>query len=99
MQALRRFSSYKSLPKVLISDNVSTYMAAAAAAETVQLNIVNRDYKQKGCYMEVYSKMCPLVKGSLGTSHWIDQDYTEQGTRVNLWNSIFTADHNCRSNV
>ena len=59
LQAFRRFSSHKSLPKILISGNASTYMAEELLT-LFDSPLLTETLNKKGV-VEIYPKTCPLV--------------------------------------
>jgi len=79
LQAFRRFSSRKSLPAVMISDNVSTYLAAADELEELfssksLLDVLSR----KGVTWRFIPKRAPWFGGVLGTPYWVNKGRLHQ---------------------
>ena len=48
LQALRRVTSYESLPKVMISDNDTTYIAAASYLKKFNSSAVQEEFSKVG---------------------------------------------------
>ena len=64
LQAFRRFSSRKSLPKILISDNASTYMAAAEELLSLfQSTLLTETLNSKGVTWKFIPKRAPWYGG------------------------------------
>ena len=64
LQAFRRFSSRKSLPKILISDNASTYMAAAEELLTLfDSPLLTETLNRKGIVWKFIPKRAPWYGG------------------------------------
>ena len=61
LKAFRRFVSHKSLPKVMISDNASTYVAASKELEQIFTSDKLGECHWCTCEMKVHPKMSPLV--------------------------------------
>ena len=81
LQAFRRFSSHKSLPKILISDNASTYMAAAA--ELLKLfnsPLLTETLTRKGVVWKFIPKRSGGFRGARGAApHLPSQDMQKDG--------------------
>ena len=64
LQAFRRFSSRKSLPKILISDNASTYMAAAEELLSLfKSTLLTQTLNSKGVTWKFIPKRAPWYGG------------------------------------
>ena len=60
LQAFRRFSSHKSLPRLLISDNASTYMSAAEELQQLlNSSLLTENLHRKGVMWRFIPKHAP----------------------------------------
>ena len=83
LQAFRRFSSHKSLPTIMISDNESTYLAPADELKELfsSKSLLRTCLEPERSDMEVYSQACTVVYGGfLGASHCINEGLHQEGT-------------------
>ena len=64
LQAFRRFSSHKSLPRLLISDNASTYMSAAEELQQLfNSSLLTENIHRKGVMWRFIPKRAPWYGG------------------------------------
>jgi len=80
LQALRRFTACRSLPRLIISDNTSTYEAVAKELE----QLINSDNLGEslctlGVQWKLIPKRAPWYAWVLGETHRLDQNYLAEG--------------------
>ena len=76
------FSSRKSLPCLVLSDNGSTFLSAA---DELKALFTHRHLSKSGT-MVIYPQMCSQVWGVLGEAHWVDQAGFEEGPGKGIYN-------------
>ena len=75
LQTLRRFAAHRSLPRIMLSDNASTYEAATAElARLINSDRMGESLCTLGIQWRFIPKKSPLVRGVLGTPHWPYKD-------------------------
>jgi len=77
--AIRRFTGGRSLPQIVVSDNASTYLAAAD--ELKQLRTSHRRIGKERRAMAIHPQTCPLVQWVVGAPYQTDENVTEESTR------------------
>ena len=83
--AFRRFCSRKSLPKKMISDNASTYLAAAEELQRMfSSEALKEALESQNVTWHFIPKRAPMVRRILGTYHWINQAGGEEDTWQNI---------------
>ena len=84
LQAFRRFVGRRSLARLLLSDNGSTFLAAA---EELKMLLTSTEMAEalahKGVEMEVYTQTCPMVWRLLGAPHRLNQINPKEDLRQN----------------
>ena len=80
--AFRRFASRKSLPQVMISDNASTYAAAAEEFSTLlKSEELETTLWSHGVVWKFIPKKAPMVWRFLGTHDWTDEELLKESAR------------------
>ena len=80
--AFRRFSSRKSLPHTMISDNASTFLAAAKDLQRLFESETLRGALER--QMALYPQTCPVVRGLLGAHDWTHKTSSEENPRKSI---------------
>ena len=75
LQTFRRFSSRKSLPAVMISDNASTYLAAADELEELfsSKSLLDALSRKGVTWRFIPKRTCTVVWGVLGMPHLVNK--------------------------
>ena len=81
LQAFRRFAARRSLPRLVISDNVSTYMGTQQAVSITHTEI---SPYEEGYNMVFHPKESPMVWGLLGKADWYSEDIFKEGPWLSL---------------
>ena len=90
LQAFRRFAACRSLPRLIISDNASTYTSAAK-----ELNELFTLKSALESGVEVHPQKSPMVWGLLGETDWGGEGILEEDFRPSLCYSTCLTDHYC----
>ena len=80
--AFRRFSSRKSLPHTMISDNASTFLAAAKDLQRLFESETLRGALER--QMALYPQTCSVVRGLLGAHDWTHKTSSEENPRKSI---------------
>ena len=87
LQAFRRFVGRKSLPRLMISDNTSTYQSAAKELEKMfsSTTLSEQLTKQGTTWQLVHTQKSTMVWWLLGKAHWAYQDHPQEGAREDIY--------------
>ena len=84
LQAFRRFVSWKSLPKLIISDNATTFQSASTYLKTFFDSTSVRDFCQHGDRLAVHTETGPVVWRMVGKTYRSHQNSTEEDSWTSL---------------
>ena len=97
--AFQRFSSHRSLSKIVVSDNASTYLAAAdKLQQLLQSEQLTEVMGRRGILWHFIPKRAPcMVWWVVGATNWINQDVSKESLRQIKSQLNCSANSYCRN--